>query len=99
MSGKRIHEDVTLGAFSFGLVVGWITATTLQHLTNHGVSDIAAVVAAIGGAAVSKMFTEDNRTFGNYCLGLAGGFFVYIILYAFLNTHPLFTSPIPTPIR
>ena len=100
--GGRVHEDVTLGAFAFGAVIGWVTGTTLQHLATHGISDIAAVVAAVGGAAVSKMFTRNDRTFGNYCLGLAAGFFFYLALY-YINPgtafHPqsLFPTPTPTP--
>jgi hypothetical protein len=75
-------DDFRLGAFSFGGVIGWVTATTLNHITAHGIADIAAVGAAIGGAAVSQVITKDEQAFGNYCLGLAGAFFVRVfILY------------------
>jgi hypothetical protein len=97
MADDRLHEEVTFGAFCFGAVVGWVTATTLSHLTQHGVSDIAAVVAAIGGAAISKMFTRNDRTFGNYCIGLAAGFFVCLLLYFAYTDARSVSAPTPKP--
>ena len=37
------------GGFWFGLVIGFVTYRTLKHKTSTGLSDIAAVVGAIGG--------------------------------------------------
>lgn len=41
-------------------------------------SDIAAVTAAVGGAAVTALFDTDDL-FGWYSIGLFCGFFMYLI--------------------
>jgi uncharacterized membrane protein YeaQ/YmgE (transglycosylase-associated protein family) len=89
---ELVHKDVWYGALLFGAVIGWVTATTMQHLTQHGISDIAAVAAAVGGAAISKVFSKSPRAFGVYGIGLAAGFFgylflVWIVSVAFSNIH------------
>jgi uncharacterized membrane protein YgaE (UPF0421/DUF939 family) len=66
------------GPFWFGVVLGFITYRTLKHKTHSGISDIAAVVAAIGGAAVGRLFPGGTDDFNNYCIGLAIGFFGYL---------------------
>jgi hypothetical protein len=68
-----------LGAFAFGLVVGWVTYRTLRRSQTTGLSDIASVIGAIGGAAVTGLFAQETGAFGVYCLGLAIGFFGYVI--------------------
>jgi NhaP-type Na+/H+ or K+/H+ antiporter len=67
-----------LGAFAFGIVVGWVTYRTLRRATVSGLSDIATVIAAIGGAAVTALFDKASGAFGVYCVGLAIGFFAYL---------------------
>lgn len=68
------------GAFAFGLVVGWLTYRTLRHAETSGLSDIATVIGAVGGAAVTALFPGANGSFGAYCFGLAIGFFGYVIV-------------------
>ena len=70
----------SLGAFWFGIVVGFITYRTLKHKTASGVSDIAAVIAAIGGGAVLKLFPAGGESFDLYASGLCLGFFAYLVL-------------------
>jgi fucose permease len=70
----------SIGAFCFGLVIGWVTYRTLRHTKTSGLSDIATVIGAVGGAAVTKLFPQESETFGFYCIGLAIGFFVYFIV-------------------
>jgi hypothetical protein len=41
-------------------------------------SDIATVIGAVGGAAVTGIFSGD--TFGWYCIGLFVGFFAYLLI-------------------
>lgn len=67
-----------LGALAFGVVVGWVTYRTLRNSTVNGISDIAAVIGAVGGAAVTTLFPQGNILFGGYCIGLAIGFFAYL---------------------
>lgn len=74
---------VQWGALAFGVVVGWITYRTL-HLRKGevGLSDIATVIGAVGGAAVTSLFKE-AELFAAYSIGLAAGFFLFLI---FVNT-------------
>jgi hypothetical protein len=68
------------GAVCFGLVVGWITYRTLRRTEDKvGLSDIATVIGAVGGGAVTTLF-DDEQLFGLYAIGLAIGFFAYLIL-------------------
>ena len=73
-------ETESIGAFCFGLVIGWVTYRTLRR-RNDGValSDIATVVGATGGAAVTGLF-GNAQLFAWYSIGLAVGFFVYLLL-------------------
>jgi hypothetical protein len=67
-----------LGALCFGLVVGWITYRTLRRKESvTALSDIATVVGAVGGAAVTGHF-QGAELFGLYSIGLAAGFFLYL---------------------
>lgn len=71
-------EDV--GALCFGIVLGWIVYRTLRRTTdNAAISDIATVLGAVGGGAVTGIFQEP-RLFACYSIGLALGFFSYLIL-------------------
>jgi uncharacterized membrane protein YeaQ/YmgE (transglycosylase-associated protein family) len=74
-----------IGALCFGLVVGWVTSSTLRRAKRDNLTDIATVIGAIGGAAVMGLFAKDKGLFDTgafapYCIGLAIGFFVYIPL-------------------
>ena len=69
----------TVGAICFGVIVGWVTYRTLRRVGETvAISNIASVVGAVGGAAVTGAFKGD--LFGWYCIGLAAGFFSYLIL-------------------
>lgn len=67
-----------IGAFCFGIVIGWVTYRSLRHAKNNGIKDIAAVIGAVGGATVTAIFRQDTGAFGLYCIGLALGFFGYV---------------------
>jgi hypothetical protein len=74
-----VHIE-SVGAFLFGVVAGWITYRTLRRdHSGTSVSDIATVLAAIGGGAVTALF-PDAKLFGWYSVGLFVGFFGYLIL-------------------
>jgi uncharacterized membrane protein YeaQ/YmgE (transglycosylase-associated protein family) len=68
-----------IGALCFGLVVGWVTYRTLRRSQTNGLSDIATIIGAVGGAAVTSLFPAGGEMFASYCLGLAIGFFAYLI--------------------
>lgn len=69
-----------IGAICFGLVIGWVTYRTLRRSEDKvGLSDIASVIGAVSGAAITNLFSEENL-FGCYSIGLAAGFFLYLLL-------------------
>jgi hypothetical protein len=73
-----------LGAAFFGLVIGWVTYRTLRRRKDDAaLSDIAAVIGAVGGGAVTALF-KDSNMFGSYCIGLAVGFFGYLLVAGIL---------------
>jgi hypothetical protein len=68
------------GAICFGIVVGWVTYRTLRRSGETvALSNIATVIAAVGGGAVTGLFNSPEL-FGYYSMGLTGGFFAYLIL-------------------
>lgn len=68
-----------IGALCFGLVIGWVTYRTLRRTGETvAVSNIATVIGAVGGAAVVALYTKE--LFAWYSIGLALGFFTYLIL-------------------
>lgn len=74
-----------IGALLFGVVIGWITYRTLARKAGGAqISDIATVVAAVGGGAVTGLF-GDRGLFGMYAIGLFIGFFAYLGLFYQLN--------------
>jgi uncharacterized membrane protein YeaQ/YmgE (transglycosylase-associated protein family) len=69
----------SIGSFLFGIIIGWVTYRTLRRTGETvAVSNIASVVGAVGGAAVTGLFK--GSLFGWYCIGLAIGFFGYLVL-------------------
>jgi peptidoglycan/LPS O-acetylase OafA/YrhL len=68
------------GPFCFGLVMGFVTHRTLRHVDQHRVSDIAAVLAAVGGGGIISLFSLDSGRFDTYAVGLAAGFVIYLVL-------------------
>lgn len=66
------------GALAFGLVVGWVTSSTLRRAKRDGLTDISTVIGAVGGAAITGLFAKETGAFGVYCVGLAIGFWWYI---------------------
>jgi hypothetical protein len=74
-----------IGALLFGVVIGWITYRTLARRAGGAqISDIATVVAAVGGGAVTALFSQ-RGLFGMYAIGLFIGFFAYLALFYRLN--------------
>lgn len=68
------------GALCFGAVVGWICYRTLRRSTDPAkLSDLATVIGAVGGGAVTALFKTADL-FAGYSIGLAIGFFLYLII-------------------
>jgi len=74
-----------VGSLCFGIVIGWIVYRTLARAPQSGLSDIAAVIGAIGGATVTGLYSKDSDQFATYCIGLLVGFFSYLIVSFFVK--------------
>ena len=77
-----------IGSIAFGLVIGWITGGILRRSKRDGLTDIATVIGALGGAAIIGLFSRESGAFGVYCVGLAIGFFLYIYVATRPNAQP-----------
>lgn len=75
----------TVGVSCFGLLVGFITYRTLVRAASTAVSDLASVIAAVGGGAVTAMAKPGTDMFGWYAIALLAGFVVYGVLFALTN--------------
>lgn len=69
------------GAFGFGLVIGWFLYFVNRYRRSEAsFTDLTTIIGAVGGAAVTRLFSEGSELFGAYGLGLAVGFFTYFIV-------------------
>jgi hypothetical protein len=71
-----------IGAAAFGAVIGWNAYFVNRYRQSVVIGDLAAVVAAVGGGAILKLFPATAGTFGYYGFGLALGFFAYFAALA-----------------
>lgn len=77
---------LTIGMVCFGVLIGFITYRTLVRTTeNASINDLTAVIAAVGGGAVTAIVKPQTSFFGWYAIGLLTGFVVYGALFAWLN--------------
>jgi hypothetical protein len=67
------------GALAFGVVIGWVSYRTLRRTKATGIGDIASVIGAVGGGAITALFPAGSGAFGAYGIGLALGFFFYLV--------------------
>jgi len=92
-----------LGAILFGIVIGWMAYRILRLRAGFpGLSDIIAILGAVGGAAALAIVKSD--VFGWYAIGLVIGFFAYlavgVVLYGkeeVLPWRPEQIQPTATP--
>jgi hypothetical protein len=81
-----------LGAGSFGAVMGWGLYYLNRYREKVLVTDLAAIVGVIGGAAILTLFPAKTDLFGAYAIGLGAGFFGYfIVLVAMVAKSPTVT--------
>jgi hypothetical protein len=75
-----------VGAACFGIAVGYLIYRTLVWTTERAaISALAAVVGAIGGAAVTGLFAPGTSLFAWYSIGLLAGMAVFFLIFARLN--------------
>ncbi|HEY5178186.1 MAG TPA: hypothetical protein VIJ07_00160 [Dermatophilaceae bacterium] len=71
----------SIGATCFGVVIGYVTYRTLVRKDDSSISDIASVVAAVGGGVVTQLFGPASADrFGWYAIGLLCGMAVFLVL-------------------
>ena len=100
MLQEAAHPEVAaktiqlIGAGGFGAVVGWyVYYINRWRKDDVQLSDIVTLVGAIGGAAITGLFSAKTDLFGAYGIGLAAGFFAYFfILIVLVNKAPGFNS-------
>jgi hypothetical protein len=73
------------GALVFGVVVGYLTYRTLVRAEQTAISDLNAIIAAIGGGAVTQLFAPSSDVFAWYAIGLAGGLALFFTAFWKLN--------------
>ncbi|MEW2463358.1 hypothetical protein [Streptomyces massasporeus] len=77
---------MSVGAVCFGVAVGYITYRTLVRAERSAVSDLATVITAVGGGAVTGLFDpQEGDTFGWYSIGLLAGMAVFFLLFLAMN--------------
>ena len=77
---------MVIGALCFGISIGFITYRTLvRTVDNTGIGDIATVIAAVGGAAVTGLFDPSSDLFGWYAIGLLLGIATFFLVYWGMN--------------
>lgn len=72
--------DFDLGAFAFGLVIGWFTYFVNRYRKDVALGDVATIIGALGGGAVLALFPAQTNLFTSYGMGLAVGFFAYFFV-------------------
>ncbi len=83
---------ILLGAFFFGVVVGWQVYMINRYRTAAvDFGDLATVIGIVGGGAVMNLFPSGTAMFGAYGIGLALGYFLYfLVLFSFVKRSPNF---------
>lgn len=73
---------VDWGAFAFGLVIGWCTYFVNRYRSEVALGDVLTIIGAVGGGAVLALFPAGTALFSSYGVGLAVGFFGYLVVLA-----------------
>lgn len=74
-----------VGAIAFGAIIGWYVYYINRYREGEvQFSDLVTVIGIIGGGAVLSLFEARTDLFGAYGIGLALGFFGYLIVLALM---------------
>jgi hypothetical protein len=83
---ERSSIAISIGAACFGIVIGYITYRTLVRKGAAVITDIAGVIAAIGGGTVTVWFDQSGGdSFAYYSMGLLGGMILYYLQFRSTN--------------
>jgi hypothetical protein len=76
---------VTIGAFCFGVLIGWYTYYINRHRKDEvKLGDLVTVIGVLGGATILALFPAESVLFGAYGIGLVTGFFAYFLILVVL---------------
>lgn len=76
-----------IGPACFGLLIGWITYRTLRRKEGPvALSDLSVVLGTLGGGVVTGLFGGEVQ-FAFYSIGLAFGFFGYLVVAWMTYNH------------
>ncbi|MGI5401407.1 hypothetical protein ACQEVG_18570 [Streptomyces sp. CA-135486] len=91
VAGPGIVEQV--GALLFGVVLGWFLYYVNRHRDDKiGLRDVGTLISTLGGGAMMSLFPDGGRLFGWYSIGVAAGFFAYlVVLLLTIRKSPGFT--------
>lgn len=74
-----------VGALAFGMIIGWYVYYINRYREGDvQFSDLITVIGIIGGGAVLSLFEARTDLFGAYGIGLAVGFFGYLLVLVFM---------------
>lgn len=68
------------GIFCTGFVFGYLLYYAVRHTKEFNVDLLSSAIGAIGGATVVGLLGKVEGWIGPYGMGLAGGFFFYLVL-------------------
>ena len=93
-------DNVTFtGIFFVGFVFGYLLYYAVRHTKDFSVDLLSSAIGAVGGGAVIGMLGRTELWIGPYGIGLAAGFFFYLILAFILIASGRFANLVgPGPI-
>ncbi len=68
------------GIFFIGFVFGYLLYYSVRHTANFNVELLITAITAVGGATVVALLSHVEGWIGPYGIGLAAGFFFYLLL-------------------
>jgi hypothetical protein len=83
---QRSASVISIGAICFGIVIGYVTYRTLVRKGPAVITDIAGVIAAVGGGVVTVWFDQaKGDSFAYYSMGLLAGMILYYVQFLVTN--------------
>ena len=83
---QRSASAISIGSICFGIVIGYVTYRTLVRKGPAVITDIAGVIAAVGGGVVTVWFDKDEGdSFAYYSMGLLAGMVLYYVQFLATN--------------
>lgn len=75
-----MERTIFWGIFSIGFVFGYLLYYAVRHTKEFNIELLSVAIGAVGGATVIGLLGEYEGWISPYGLGLAAGFFFYLVL-------------------